>query len=111
MAHGLHQISSDRVSPQYVVPEGKIWKLEYAYVNQASNSFLRVNGFIASNLGNAHFPIWLKAGDTIDLYASSFPINNYKSLTQRTENPLYFSQPKPIPFLQLQISFERLSSV
>ncbi len=60
------------VSPQFIVPEGKIWKLEYAYA-QVGGGFLRVNGYTASNLSSSSFPIWLKSGDTVDFIAGTFP--------------------------------------
>jgi hypothetical protein len=62
---------SEATSPQITVPEGKIWKIEYAYVYAAGIVYLNVNGVKASNLSQGFdtFPIWLKSGDNFNFYA------------------------------------------
>ncbi len=71
---------SDRISPQYTVPEGKVWKLEYAYVRANGTSvYLRVNGNYSAPLNTSitQFPIWFKSGDVIDVYIESNSAYNY----------------------------------
>ena len=65
---------NDATSPEVTVPNGKIWKVEYAYVYPSTNPiYFNVNGLKASqiNSGLATYPIWLKAGDNFNFFAST----------------------------------------
>ena len=64
------QLYQDQGSPQYTVPEGKVWKLE-----MYTKDYMVINGSRfgdnASNLG----VIWLKAGDTFSYYVWNYAGN------------------------------------
>jgi hypothetical protein len=54
-----------------VVPENKVWKIEFAHVGSSS---LEVNNYsIVSKTANGwnQFPIWLKAGDILSANGST----------------------------------------
>jgi hypothetical protein len=67
-------------SPQFTVPEGKIWKIEYAgHTNSASGSyFLEINNVKIQQLapGYGTFPIWAKSGDVLNLWGTNTPNNS-----------------------------------
>ena len=57
-----------------VVPDGKVWKIEFAQVS----SILRLNGkalLTNSNLNQNQFPIWIKAGDVLSFGNNSDDLN------------------------------------
>ena len=64
-------ISGDYYSPTFVVPNGKIWKIEHASCTANSstlwNNVMQINGFSIAYFPNNYstFPIWLKSGDII----------------------------------------------
>jgi hypothetical protein len=63
-------------SDTYVVPNGKVWKIEYAALSPVNSvSKLQVNGLdilLSMNTSNTNsFPIWLKSNDVISMTASS----------------------------------------
>jgi hypothetical protein len=68
-------------SSAYIVPDGKVWKIESAnYSGGSYPGFLTVNGFQAtlSLSGNIiHFPIWVKSGDIIRIRASALAQGEY----------------------------------
>jgi hypothetical protein len=71
--------SNQYYSQYYTVPEGKIWKIESAFVNYFSyqGGFLQVNGHLAAalNAATSPFPIWAKSGDTIRIYNPGGGVN------------------------------------
>jgi hypothetical protein len=82
--------ASDKTSPPLTVPEGKIWKIEYAYVFAFTSSnpiYLKINGFRASVLNSnyAPFPIWLKSGDYFNFYANN-PSTYFVSILEFNAN-------------------------
>ena len=80
--------SSDKTSPLITVPEGKIWKIEQAYVfPNSSQTYLNVNGIKASQLasGIEVFPIWLKSGDNLN-FLSSGPTSYFLSILEFNSN-------------------------
>lgn len=63
--------STDRKSQDYVVPEGKIWKVEAICAIGAITSsphYLEINTLRVATLPFTLSPLWLKAGDTVTLY-------------------------------------------
>jgi hypothetical protein len=78
---------NDATSPQIAVPDGKIWKIEYAYVYAAGIVYLNVNGVKASilNQGYHAFPIWLKSGDNFNFYGT-FPQSYFISILEFNAN-------------------------
>jgi hypothetical protein len=74
--------SSSNNSPTWSVPIGKVWKIESASASYGSTAFRRVyvdagGGFGHYSILNVNeptvppvFPIWLKAGDQVYVFAS-----------------------------------------
>lgn len=63
-------ITGDYYSPAFAVPEGKVWKIEHAYVDYGQNANrLIINDRVANALypalNSSNFPVWVKAGDSI----------------------------------------------
>ena len=68
--HGLSSCGSNVCSwtgPTYTVPTGKVWKIEYfAQGGQYPASLLVNSSFDITSVNNGS-PVWLKAGDQIQL--------------------------------------------
>ena len=78
-------------SPEYVVPEGKVWKIEYAYVdNNCANicNYLMVNNYTSVPLiANFHtFPVWVKSGDVIKIRSSSSTSDYFVTILEFNAN-------------------------
>jgi hypothetical protein len=63
-------ITGDYYSTVFTVPDGKVWKIEYAFVdyNQAYNRLIindRVAGVLYPSSTSPNFPIWVKSGDAV----------------------------------------------
>ena len=72
--NGEIQLINNTAGVIYAVPDGKVWKVESVF--SSSNNYLgfKLNGILNTmggiNSGTIiHFPIWLKAGDTIQPYS------------------------------------------
>ncbi len=64
LTFGLTSTANNTVAG--VVPENKVWKIEFARISTGGN--LKVNNYsIANSTGNGwnDFPIWLKSGDIL----------------------------------------------
>ena len=62
---------SDRRSQDYIVPEGKIWKVEAICglgASLSSSHYVEINTLKVATIPFTLSPLWLKAGDTITLY-------------------------------------------
>ena len=74
--------SSSNNSPTWIVPVGKVWKVETAFASYGSTANRRVyvdagGGFSFFSISNSNettiphvLPIWLKAGDQVYVFAS-----------------------------------------
>ncbi len=63
--------NSDLRSQDYIVPEGKIWKVEAICAIGASSistHYLEINTLRVATLPFTLSPLWLQAGDTITLF-------------------------------------------
>ena len=62
--------------PIYTVPEGKVWKIESLFSGSTGALGYKVNNTMLKLNGNGGasqivFPIWLKAGDTLQPYVDN----------------------------------------
>ena len=54
----------------YSVPQGKTWKVESLSVSQSNAMSFKLNGTIFRTQ-NMSYPIWLKSGDTVQVYVDN----------------------------------------
>lgn len=54
----------------YSVPQGKTWKVESLSVSQSNSMSFKLNGTIFRTQ-NMSYPIWLKSGDTIQVFVDN----------------------------------------
>lgn len=63
--------NQDMRSQDYIVPDGKIWKVEVISIaegNSFSTHYLEINSLQVATLPYSLGPLWLKTGDVITLY-------------------------------------------
>jgi hypothetical protein len=76
-SHGLAGCGSNVCSwtgPTYAVPVGKVWKIEYfAQSGQYPASLVFNNSFSIASINSS--PLWLKAGDQVQLKTGCIPAN------------------------------------
>jgi hypothetical protein len=81
---------SEPLSVTYFVPEGKVWKIEYAHVDQytTSQNKLLINNTVACLLSSSitHFPIWAKAGDEIKFRSGQWNADYFLSVLEFNVN-------------------------
>jgi hypothetical protein len=64
-------VSGNSYSQEFIVPVGKIWKIEHASIVNTNgtlwNRVLQINAFDVAYFPNNYstFPIWVKSGDVI----------------------------------------------
>jgi hypothetical protein len=70
-------------SPIWTVPAGKVWKIESAVCfNYTGTTTFRVNNFIVLYNNSNSQPIWLKAGDSCQMGASSASSSYFLSIVE-----------------------------
>lgn len=72
--NGEIQLTSNTAGVVYSVPNGKVWKVESVFLSNNNYLGFKINGILNTiggvNSGTTiHYPIWLKAGDTIQPYS------------------------------------------
>ncbi len=75
-------------TPNYIVPDGKIWKVEFISgdLSNLSSAFLEINMIRVGELPIPQLPIWLKSGDIISLYFQSADLGYVISILEFNVN-------------------------